>query len=174
MALAARPTFSDPSYQVRQSLALGAIAAGAAGQSSKFVAHAALVLYAISAYTLIAGTSTYTYTGQNGTSTIAIAAQQVSVIRVFNTATPGGSVALSTTTLGPFALTGAFNAAGTYTNQVGAFTQWALNTGSGTAGYGGIPVNAGDYIYVVSGTDATASEVVTVDYQINTGAGLTV
>ena len=35
-------------------------------------------------------------------------------------------------------------------------------------------MNAGDYLYVVSGTDATAAEVVTLDYQIANQAPLTV
>jgi len=159
---------SPPLAALRGDLNLGNITAGSGGTSGKFVAHAALLLFSLNAYCTVAGTSTYTFTPGNGTSSIAIASQQLSVIRVYNTALAGSSVSLATQTMGPFPLTGQYNASGTWTNQVGAFTQWALNTNSGTSGYGGMPVNAGDYIYVVTGTDATATEVVTVDYSIQT------
>ena len=133
MALLARVA-QDPSFVTRQAVALGAIAAGAAGQSSKFVAHAALLLFSLNAYTTAVGTSTYTFTGQNGTATVTVAAQQLSVIRVYNTASAGASVALATQTIGPFPVSGGYAPNGTYTNQVGAYTQFALNTTSGTAG----------------------------------------
>jgi hypothetical protein len=163
----------DPSSVTRQVWEGGAIAAGSGGQSSKFVAHAAILLFSLNAYTTIAGTSTYTYTGPNGTSTIAVASQQLSVIRVYNTAAAGSSVSLATATYGPFALGGAFVTSGTLTNQVGAGSQFVLNTALGTAGYGGIPINQGDYVYVVTGTDATATEVVSIDWQHPQNVALT-
>lgn len=172
MALQARNA-QDPSQLTRQVWEGGAIAAGAAGQSSKFVAHAAMLLFSLNAYSTVAGTSTYTYT-VNGTQTIGIAAQQLSVIRVYNTASAGSSVALATQTIGPFVLGGQFQAAGTLTNQVGAYSQFALNTTVGTQGYGGIPINQGDYVYVVTGTDATAAEVVSIDWQNPQNVALTV
>jgi hypothetical protein len=158
--------YDNPAYVTRQSFQLGTLTAGASGQSSKCVAHANLVAYSISAYTNVVGTSTYTYTGPNGSSTIGIAAQQLSLIVVSNTASVGSSVSLSTTTYGPYVLGGQFGAAGTFTNQVGAFSQAQLNTNTGTAGLGGIVIPQGSYFYVVSGTDATATETVEVDYQI--------
>jgi hypothetical protein len=151
----------------------GLIAAGSAGQSTKFVAHAAMLLFSLNVYTNVAGTSTYTYT-VNGTTTVGVAAQQVSVIRVYNTASAGSSVSLATATLGPFVLGGQFVTSGTLTNQVGAYSQFALNTNSGTSGYGGIPINAGDYCYVVTGTDATGTETVAIDWQHPQNVALTV
>lgn len=162
----------DPGQLCRQVFEGGLIGAGSGGQSTKFVAHAALLLFDLNAYTNVAGTSTYTTT-YNGTTTVNIAAQQLSVIRVYNTASSGSSVALATQTIGPFNLGGQFGTA-TTTNQVGAFSQFALNTTVGTSGQGGIPVNQGDYLYVVTGTDATATESVSIGWQYPQNVALTI
>lgn len=157
--------YDHPSYTTRQAVVLGANAAGSAGISSKFTAHASLILYGLQMTTQVAGTSTYTYT-QGGTATVAVAASQVSLIRVFNTASAGSSVSLSTQTYGPYTVGGGFLTSGTLTNQVGAFSQFQLNTNTGTAGYGGVPINAGDQVWVVNGTDATSVVNTTLDYNI--------
>jgi hypothetical protein len=157
--------YDHPSYTARQLLAQSIMVAGSAGVSEKFVMHAALILFGLNAYTTIAGTSTYTYT-QGGTATVAVAATQLSVVRITNTAAAGATIALSTSTYGPYTIGGGFLTSGTLTNQVGAYSQFQLNTNTGTAGAGGIPVNQGDQIYVVNGTDATAVEIVNIDYQI--------
>ncbi len=157
--------YDHPSYVTRQLLFQSIMTAGSAGKSALFQAHANMILFGLNAYTTILGTSTYTYT-QGGTATVAVAATQLSLIRITNTATPGATIALSTSTYGPFTIGGQFVTSGTLTNQVGAYSQFQLNTNTGTAGYGGVPINQGDQVYVVNGTDATAVVLVNFDYQI--------
>lgn len=168
MALIARVA-QDPSFVTRQVLALGAIAAGSGGQTSKFVAHAALSLFSLQTYQTVLGTSTYTQTvGGTATGTGTVSGQQLSLIIVLNTSTTT-TVGLSTTTVGPF-LAGGQGTLG----QVGGGNQFALNTVAGVAGQGGIPVPQGAYVYVVSGTDATAVNVCSIDYQIQSQAPITI
>lgn len=168
MALVSRVA-QDPSFVTRQAVALGQIAAGSGAQSSKFVAHAALSLFSLNAYLTVLGTSTYTQTvGGTATGTGTVSGQQLSLIIVQNTSTTT-TVGLSTTTVGPF-LAGGQGTLG----QVGGGNQYALNTVSGVAGQGGIPIPAGAYVYVVSGTDATATSVVSLDYQVQSQAPLTI
>ena len=84
------------------------------------------------------------------------------------------TIALATQTYGPFIQGGNFpNTGGTQTNQVGAYGSFQLNTNTGTAGLGGIAVNAGDQLYIVSGTDATGVCNVAIDYQIQPLAAVT-
>jgi hypothetical protein len=155
--------FQDPSYVTRQDANLGALAAGSGGQTSKFVAFAALQLFSLTTYLSTVGTSTYT---ANGTQTTL--GQQVSVIVIQNTNTTGTAVTLSTATYGPFLAGGQ----GLSTAAVGGVNQFLLNTTAGTAGQGGVPIPFGAQVYCVSGTDATAVSICTVDYQIQPGAGL--
>lgn len=154
--------------------------AGSGGVSGKFVAHANLLLFTLNTLSTIVGTSTYTGgllggpSGVNSTSGVAVAATQLSLIRITNTASAGATIGLSTTTIGPFTVGGVFlGAGGTATNQVGASNSFALNTSTGSAGLGGIAVNQGDQIYVVNGTDATAVELVSIDWQVQPGANVT-
>jgi len=171
--------YDHPSYTARMSWT-SIMTAGSAGVSAKFTAHAALLLFSLNTYTTIVGTSTYTGglvggpPGVNATTGVAVAATQLSLIRITNTAASGATVALSTTTVGPFTVGGSFlGAGGTATNQVGGSNQFALNTTAGTAGLGGVSINQGDQFYIVNGTDATAVELVTIDYQITPLASVT-
>ena len=164
--------YDNPAYLVRGSFS-SIMAAGSGGVSGKFVAHANLQLYALTTYTVTAGTSTYTGglyggpSGVNSTSGVAVAATQLSLIRITNTASAGATIALSTTTVGPFTVGGVFlGAGGTATNQVGAYNRFPLNTSTGSAGFGGLAINLGDEIYIVNGTDTTAVELVNISYQI--------
>lgn len=165
--------FQDPTYTGRGAFAFGAITAGAAGVTSKFVTHAALLLMSLNTYQQVAGTSTYTNT-VTGVGTSVINGQQLSLIIIQNTATAGATAALSTTTIGPFLAGGGFVGGGTGTGQVGGINQFALNTATGTAGFGGVPVPQNAQLFVVSGTDATAVNQVTIDYMIQPGAGVTI
>jgi hypothetical protein len=157
--------YDHPAYTTRQSIFLLRVA-GNGGVTAKYVAHAALVAYALTVNPSAAGTSTYTFSGANGSSTVAVAADQLSLIVVTNTASPGATVALSTTSYGPYTVTGSFNAAGTFTNQIGAPCQIQLNTNTGTGGLGGIVIPQGASFFVQGGTDATAAEAVSMDYNI--------
>lgn len=162
MSLASRPTYSDPAYLARLSVHMGPLTAGSGGTTTKFVAAAAYQAYAVTLYAQTLSTSTYT---QGGTATAST--QQVSLIVITNTSTTT-TVALATSTYGPF-LSGGQGTVG----QVGGANQYALNTSTGTTGFGGVPIPSGSQFYCVSGTDATAVTNCTVDYQIAPLAGLT-
>lgn len=164
--------YDHPSYTARQAFT-STMVAGSGGVSAKFVAHAAMVLFSLNTLTTVAGTSTFTGglvggpPGVNPTTGVAVAATQLSLIRITNTASSGATIGLSTTTVGPFTVGGVFlGAGGTATNQVGASNQFALNTTAGTAGLNGLAINQGDQFFIVNGTDLTAVEAVTIDYQI--------
>lgn len=163
--------YDHPAYLTRASWN-GIMTAGSGGVSNKFVAHAALLLFSLNVQATVAGTSTYTTT-INGTTTVNVATTQLSLIRITNTAAAGATIALSTSTIGPFTMGGGFVTTGTQTNQIGAYAQFPLNTTAGTAGFGGLAINEGDQIFVVNGTDATAVELVSIDYQIQPLASVT-
>lgn len=165
--------YQDPTYMGRGAFAYGAIAAGSGGVTSKFVTHAALMLMSLNTFQTVAGTSTYTNT-VTGVGTATINGQQLNVIIIQNTATAGATAALSTTTIGPFLAGGGFVGGGTGTGQIGGINQFAINTNSGTSGQGGVLVPQNAQVYVVSGTDATAVNLCTIDYQIQAGAGVTI
>lgn len=162
--------FQDPAYTGRGALAYGPIVAGSGGVTSKFVTHAALLLMSLNTYAITAGTSTYTAT-INGAAQTIINGQQLSVIVIQNTATAGATAALSTSTLGPFIAGGGFVGGGTGTGQIGGINQFPLASGGAQ---GGVPVPQNAQVYVVSGTDATAINLCTIDYQIQPGAGITI
>lgn len=164
--------YQDPAYVTRQAMMFGAITAGSGGVTSKFVTHAALLLMSLNTFMTVAGTSTYTNT-VTGVGTSVINGQQLSLIIIQNTAAAGATAALSTTTIGPFLAGGLFASGGTGTGQVGGINQFPLNTAAGTAGQGGVPVPQNAQVFVVSGTDATAVNLVSIDYQIQPGAGVT-
>ena len=171
--------YDNPAYISRGNFN-GVMTAGSGGVSAKFVAFANLLLFSLTTNTITAGTSTFTGglvggpSGVNATTGVAVAATQLSLIRITNTASAGATIALSTTTIGPFTVGGVFlGAGGTATNQVGANNIFALNTTAGTAGFGGVAINQGDQIFVVNGTDLTAVELVSIDYQVLPGAAVT-
>src|SRR5580704_19294373 len=85
--------YDNAAYVARQSAQLLRVA-GAAGVTAKYVAHAALIAYALTVNPSAAGTSTYTFSGANGSSTVAVAADQLSLIVVTNTASANATVAL--------------------------------------------------------------------------------
>ena len=175
-------TFKSAAYDNAAYLARGTFAtitaAGASGVSAKFVAHANLLLFGLTAFTTVASTSTYTatqyynYGGTTNTSaTIHVAASQLNLIRITNTASVGVAPSLSTSTIGPFYIDTLY-ANGTATGQIGATQTVSLNTSTGTAGLGGLSINQGDQIYVVNGTDTSGVNLVTIDYQILPGANV--
>lgn len=163
MSLAVK-NVTDPSYLARQDLNFGNLTAGSGGVTTKFAAHAALVLFSLNTITQILSTSTYTAGGTATTS-----GQQVYVVVVANTNTTGTAVTLATTSYGPFLAGGQ----GLATAAIGGYNQFQLNTTTGTAGFGGIPVAQGNLVYCISGTDATAVTNCTVDYAVAPQAPLT-
>jgi hypothetical protein len=163
--------YDHPAYLTRGNFS-SVMTAGSGGVSGGFVAHAALTAFSLTAYTTTAGTSTYTATqyfgAQDGTSVTAsvhAATTQLSVIKITNGAAFGTAVSLSTTTYGPFTVS-RYYVNGTATGAVGVYAQFALNTGTGSAGLNGVSVAAGDRLYVVNGTDASAVNLVNIDWQV--------
>jgi hypothetical protein len=159
--------YDHPAYTARQGIFL-LRAAGANGVSAKYVAHANLIAYGLSYNTIAIGnaTSSYTFTGPNGSATVAAVADQVSLIVVSTVSNTTGTFSGATATYGPYTITGQYLASGTYTNQVGQLGQLQLNTNSGTAGLGGIVIPQGSLFYIQGGTDTAASEAITMDYNI--------
>lgn len=162
--------YDNPAYISRGTFN-SIMTAGSGGVSGKFVAHAALIVFGLNAYTTIAGTSTYTNTqyynnaGTNTSQTVHANTSQLSLIRITNTAAFGLAPALSTSTIGPFSVDVPY-ANGTGTGGIGVAAQFALNTSTGTAGLNGVAVNQGDQLFVVNGTDATHVALVSIDYQV--------
>lgn len=163
--------YDNPLYLERGVVA-GIMTAGSGGVSNKFVAHANLLLFALNAYTTVAGTSTYTNTqfynnpatpGTNTSQTVHANTTQLSLIRITNTASFGVAPSLSTSTIGPFTLDQPY-ANGTGTGGIGVAAQFALNTSTGTAGLNGFAINQGDQYYCVNGTDATHVALVEIEY----------
>lgn len=174
--------YDNPAYISRGSYT-GVVPAGTGattGLTAKFVAFANLLLFGLTVVTTTAGTSTYTGglvggpSGVVAATGVAVAADQLNLLRITNTAAVGATVALSTSTIGPFTVGGSFlGAGGTATNQAGGSNQFALNTTAGTAGFGGLAINQGDQFWIQRGTDATAVESVIIDYQVVPGASVT-
>ena len=173
--------YDNPTALTRQSASLTANTAASGSVSGKFYAWAQMVLYGVTFATVTAGTSTYTASG-----TATSPATQMSLIYITNTNTTGTAVSLGTNTIGPFTI-GGTGPLGTNVGQLqgfgggvaGGYTgPYALNTlggtnttlpwgtqtftasgypGGGGIGIGGLPINPGDVLYFVNGTDATAS-----------------
>lgn len=179
--------YDNAAYVARLSHAFAPPAAGISAVTSKFVAFANLLIFSLTA-TLVTSGGTSTYTSWNGTATVtAIGAQTFSLIRIFNTATPGATPALGTATYGPY-VASLYNgtATGTQTNSTatGFTVNVALSAGTNTAGTGaiqtgsntapgGFPVNQGDQLYVVQGTEATAILGCAMEYAIQPLASVT-
>lgn len=167
--------YDHPAYTARQGVFLTR-ASGANGVTAKYAAHANLIAYAATIQVTAVGnaTSSYTYTGANGSATVAALSDQISLYVVTNTATGTASVLLSTATYGPWTVTGAFISSGTYTNQIGQTQQFQLQgTASGTAALGGIVIPEGSLFYFQGGTDTGATESITMDYNIQPLAAVT-
>ena len=128
--------YDDAVYRARQKLPLAASTAGANGTFGKYIAMGNEVLYGAGAVQVVAGTSTYTTTDTTtaGTATnTTTAATLITPYRVSGT---------STTTGLTFVL---------------SVARPGFTTLTGTSGSVGIPLSSGDTIYMVNGTDTTAT-----------------
>jgi hypothetical protein len=174
--------YDNASALTRQAAQLAINAAGSGSTSGKFVAWTKMLVFGVTFVTVAAGTSTYTVAG-----TATNPATQMSALYVSNTNTTGTAVGLATNTVGPFTIGGTsttgtnVSVGGTSGGIAGGFQgPYALNTLGGTnttqawgtqtftaslvsppgapgLGLGGLPMNEGDSITFVMGTDATAT-----------------
>lgn len=173
--------YDAPAVLARIGVQLAQNSAGSGSTSGKFVAWTKMVVWGVTFATVTAGTSTYTVAG-----TATNPATQMSALYVSNTNTTGTAVSLATNTVGPFTIGGTSTAGsnvsvgGTSGGIAGGYQgPYALNTLGGTnttqawgtqtftasnqgppgapgIGFGGLPMNEGDSITFVMGTDATA------------------
>lgn len=176
-------SYDHPAYIARSAHVFPALAAGASGATSKFVAFANLTIFSIVASAVATGSSTTSL--WNGTAVQqSVGNDAVSLIRIMNNAAAGAAPSLSTATYGPFSVNN-YNGTATgtttnssapgYVNQIplyGTGTTGSLQTGS-NAGVGGITVNQGDQIYIQRGTDATAVTGLAIEYGITPLANVT-
>lgn len=186
--------YDNPNAAVRQGAQLAANSAGSGSTSGKFNAWAAMRVWGVHFEVTTPGTSTYTVAG-----TATAQATQMSAIYITNTNTAGG-VTLATTTVGPFTIGGTTTAGtnvnvggvgglaggyqgpyalntlgGTNTTQAWGtqtFSSAAFPTGAPGVGFGGLPLNVGDVLYFVNGTDATAVIVPTLQVSVDPSANL--
>ena len=147
--------YDHPAYMARFQHQPAQAAAGASKAFDKFVAFAALTVFAVMATTVTAGTSSYT--AWNGTAT-------VTTTGTGDTLTGFKITGTTTSTFGPYALD---NAAGSFRRiQISG-----TGAGSSTAD-GGINLAAGDLFYMQRGTDATAVQIVAMEYGLQPGASI--
>lgn len=179
--------YDNPAALTRQAFQTVQAAGSGGVSTTKFTAWAALQVYGATFGVTTPGTSTYTV---SGTATVGA---QISAIYITNTNTTGTAVTLGTTTIGPFTVGGtgatgtnvsvggfgggvaggytgpyALNTlGGTNTSQVfGTNTMTAGYPGNSGVGFGGLPMNPGDQLYFVNGTDATAVLVPILQYSL--------
>jgi hypothetical protein len=152
--------YDHAAYISRAAFNVTPASAGSGAASGKFYAFTQLQLMSVSFAVTTAGTSTYTV-GSTATSP----ATQASVLVVQNTSST--SIALATSTYGPFTIGGPLGTA------TGGFLNYAVNTATGTAGQGGITINPGAAVYCVNGTDATAVYTPMFEFQITPLAPVT-
>ena len=180
--------YDHPSYVARQGLELGPITAGSGGVTPKYTAFANLQVFGITGVITVVGTSTSTATfppqpPSTATTQVQANGQILNLIRITNTASYGVAPALATVTYGPF-ISGQLYSNGTFTGVVGHQFQYAANSlqivgtattapNAGLSNQGGIPVNLGDTLYVVSGTDASAVCSLVLDVQVQPLASVT-
>lgn len=187
--------YDNPTYIARQSAILAVNSAGSGNATGKFYAHCALTLWGVSFCTVAAGTSTYTVNGTATTPATALYA-----IYITNTATGSVALATTTlgaAATGPFfvggtsttganvnvgglggGVAGGFQGpyslntmGGTNTTQVWGSATFTVNPpGGANAGLGGLPMQPGDVLYFVNGTDATATTIPIVHFTPALGA----
>lgn len=173
--------YDHPAYMARLAHSFGAVSAGSGAVTGKFVAFTAMLVMSIQATLVTAGTSTSTL--YNGTATVtSINGQNFSLIRIFNTAASGAAPALATATYGPYVLSNyngtstatQTNASGVSVNipLYGTGGSGAQQTGAPTAP-GGLTINQGDQLNIVTGTDATATSVYALELALQQNASVT-
>ena len=192
--------YDNATYVTRQSAQLTANSAGSGSTSGKFVAWTAMTVYGVTFSTTTAGTSTYTVAGTSttaatqmsalyvtntSTSTVVLATTTVGPFTIGGTGTTGTNVSVGGIGgvaggyQGPYSIN---TLGGTTTSQTWGTNTFVLGTatvsqtsvapaGGGNFNYGGFPMNPGDSISFVMGTDATAVLVPIVQYSVQSPLG---
>ena len=194
--------YDNPTTVARVSDQLAANSAGSASLSGKFYAFTQLQLYGVTIAVTTAGTSTYTVSGTavnpatqfsliyitntNTTGTaVSLGTTTIGPFTVGGTSTQtfvgGTSAGIAGGWAGPFAvntlggtntsLTWGTNTFVTTGNPAAGQTQVGYPGGQ-NQGYGGLPVNPGDQIYLVNGTDATAVYVGMLQFSVQPISGV--
>jgi len=188
--------YDSAAVQARLAAQLAANTAGSGTTSGKFYAWSQLQVYGVTFVTTTPGTSTYSYNGSatspatvmsaiyisntNTTGTaVSTSTQTIGPFIIGGTATAlqtnvgGTSGGLAGGYQGPYALNtlGGTNTSlvwGTNTFVTGTATGSQIQSGypGGGVGFGGLPMNPGDQLYFVNGTDATAVIVPILQYGI--------
>lgn len=178
--------YDHPAVTTRQASQLAANSAGSASTSGKFYAWSQLQVYGVTFITTTAGTSTYSYNGTATTSATVMSAIYISNTNTTGTAVSTSTQTIGPFIVGGTAAPGQGNVGGTNGGLPGGYQgPYALNTLGGTntsqvfgtntfvtgtatgsqvqsgypgggVGLGGLPMNPGDQLYFVMGTDATA------------------
>jgi len=178
--------YDSAAVQARLASQLAANTAGSGATSGKFYAWSQLQVYGVTFITTTPGTSTYSYNGTATTSATVMSAiyitntnttgtavststQTIGPFIIGGTAAPsqtnvgGSSPGLAGGYVGPYALN---TLGGTNTSLVWGTNSYVTGTATGSqiqsgypgggVGFGGLPMNPGDQLYFVGGTDATA------------------
>ena len=178
--------YDHAAVQARYAYQFPVSAAGSGGVPSvKFYAHAAIQVYGVTFLTVVPGTSTYTVSGTATSPATQISALYFSNTNTTGTAVSLGTNTIGPFTIGGTSTSTAVGGTsggiaggwqGPYAvNTLGGTNTslvWGTNTfvttaaaagqtqvgypGGQNIGFGGLPVNPGDQIYLVNGTDATA------------------
>lgn len=186
--------YDHPGVQARLSAQLTANTAGSGNASGKFYAWTQLQVYGVTFVTITAGTSTASYNGTatnpctvmnaiyitntNTTGTaVSTSTQTIGPFIIGGTSTAGQNNVGGTSGgiaggyQGPYALntlggTNTSEAWGTNTYVTGTATGSQVQSGypGGGVGFGGLPMNPGDQLYFVNGTDLTAVSVPVLQY----------
>ena len=144
--------YDNAVYLSRQFLPLAVSAAGSGGTFGRFICPTALTINGIHGNSVVAGTSTYTVvnTGVNG----ALATNTITAATIYN----------------------CFRVSGTSTTTYGTAGVVSLAAANPSSYYslvaGGVNCSAGDIMYCVNGTDATATTIPMWDISITPTANV--
>lgn len=188
--------YDAPAVTARVSAQLAQNTAGSGGTSGKFYAWTQLQVYGATFLTVTPGTSTYSYNGSATNPATQVFALYVTNTNTTGTAVTLGTNTIGPFIIGGTATASQTNVGGTSGGLAGGYQgPYALNTLGGTntslvwgtntfvtgtatgsqvqsgypgggVGFGGLPMNPGDVLYFVGGTDATAVILPVIQYGV--------
>jgi hypothetical protein len=186
--------YDHPSVQTRQAYQLAANTAGSGNASGKFYAWTQLQVYGVTFVTTAPGTSTYSYNGTATSPATVMSAIYITNSNTTGTAVSTLTQTIGPFIIGGTSTAGQGNVGGTSGGIAGGYQgPYALNTLGGTntsitwgtntfvsgtatgsqvqsgypgggVGLGGLPMNPGDELYFVNGTDLSATTIPIIQY----------